>query len=197
MTAMWRNMIKPNDVDVVAPDGSVRCRVKAYYSGKQFIIDDMAVDVRPGDEIRRLLPNGNEEAFVVEDPKFFNAGRVAPHYQIVISRRGNFPRHSGGNYSVNVSGANSRVNIGSTDNSTNTITGGSFFGDLRHAINNGIADEGKRSELTAYVGEIEKATNQRSFLTAYQGLISTAADHVTVLTPFLPALMEMVIRLAP
>lgn len=116
----WRNVTSPDDVDIVAPDGLVRSRVKAYYSGKQFIIDDMSVDVRPDDEIRRLLPNGREETFVVTDPKYYSDGPFGPHYQVAIVRRGVFDRRTGGHYTINVSGPNSRVNLGSTDNSTNT-----------------------------------------------------------------------------
>lgn len=114
-------MIPPDDIDVVAPDGSVRSHVKGYYSGKQFIIDDMRVDVREGDEIRRLLPNGREEAFVVTDPKFYKDGHFGSHYQVAIRRRGEFDKHTGGNYTINVSGHNSRVYVGSTDNSSNTV----------------------------------------------------------------------------
>jgi len=124
MTQPWK-IITPDDIDVVAPDGSVRCRVKGYYSGKQFIIDDMSVDIRPEDEIRRLLPNGREEAFVVGDPKFYRNGPFGSHYQVVISRRGTFDRHRGGNYSVTIhgTGAGSQVNVATTGSSqTSQIT---------------------------------------------------------------------------
>ncbi|NKJ23850.1 hypothetical protein [Dyella sp. SG609] len=114
-------MISPDDIDVVAPDGSVRSRVKGYFSGKQFIIDDMTVDVREGDEIRRSLPNGREEAFVVTDPKFYKNGHFGSHYQVSVARRGVFDKSSGDKYTINVSGHNSRVNVGSTDNSSNTV----------------------------------------------------------------------------
>ncbi len=115
------NIIKPDDIDVVAPDGQVRSHVKGYYNGELFIIDDMTVDVRPGDEIRRLLPNGREETFVVGDPKFYNDGPFVSHYQVSITPRGVFDRHTGGNYTINLSGSNARVNIGSTDNSVNDV----------------------------------------------------------------------------
>lgn len=115
------SIISPDDIDVVAPDGSVRSSVKGYFSGKQFVIDDMSVDVREGDEIRRTLPNGREEAFVVTDPTCYTAGHFGPHYQVAVTRRGIFDKHVGGNYTINVSGNNSRVNVGSTDNSSNTV----------------------------------------------------------------------------
>lgn len=115
------SMISPDDIDVVAPDGSVRSRVKGYFSGKQFIIDDMTVDVREGDEIRRALPNGREEAFVVTDPKFYKDGHFGSHYQVSVARPRVFDKPSGGNYTISVSGENSRVNVGSTDNSFNTV----------------------------------------------------------------------------
>jgi hypothetical protein len=78
----WKSTSTPEKIDVVSPEGAVRCSVTGYYGGNIFIIDDMKADVRPGDEIRRSLPNGNEEVFTVEDPKFFRAGPFGDHYQV-------------------------------------------------------------------------------------------------------------------
>ena len=90
----WKS-IKPDLIDIVSPEGEVRSRVNGYYGGSTFFIDDMNVDVRPGDEIRRRLPNGREEAFFVEDPKFYDS-HFGKHYQVKISRRGTFDPKTGG-----------------------------------------------------------------------------------------------------
>ena len=93
MVQPWKGLLKPDDIDIVAPDGTVRSRVKGYYSGNEFIIEDMNVDVQTGDEIRRLLPNGKEETFVVENTKFYHGGPFGSHYQVSISRPRQFERH--------------------------------------------------------------------------------------------------------
>jgi hypothetical protein len=62
----WRKLTNPQAIDIVASDATVRCRGDSFYSGSTFTIDDMSVDVQPGDEIRRLLPNGRSIGREVE-----------------------------------------------------------------------------------------------------------------------------------
>jgi len=192
MTQPWK-MIKPDDIDIVAPDGTVRSRVKGYYSGKQFIIDDMSVDVRVDDEIRRLLPNGREEAFRVTDPKFYD-GPFGKHYQVSISRPQNFAPHQGGNYSINVAGANSRVNIGSSDSSIN-VANENVVENIRQALGTAVEDAQHREELERLLSHIATAKDKGSFTAAYQQFITSAANHMTILAPFLPALTNILTHL--
>ena len=187
----WREMIKPDNVDVVAPDGTIRCQTKAYFSGKMFVVDDMAADLRPGDDIRRLLPNGNEDVFRIDDPTFHKAGNFAAHYQVKVSRIGAFPAHTGGNYNITLQGPNSRVNIQSTDNSTN-ISKGTVLSELKDAIEAAVKNDAERATMLAYVSAIDRSHDQDSFLRAYQSFIASAANHMTIIAPFLPALAAMV-----
>lgn len=191
MPRPWRSLAKPEDVDVVAPDGSVRCRVTAYYAGTMFTVEDMTADIQPGDEIRRLLPNKKEDVFNVDDPQFFNAGGFGPHYQIKVSRKGTFLRHTSGNYTITVSGTNSRVNINSSDNSTNTSLTGDIFNDLRRAVECGVPDASTRKAIIKNIDEAEKMNGRDGFLQAYQAIISSAANHMTIVSPFLPALTKL------
>jgi hypothetical protein len=191
MIQPWKELCESDEIDIVAPDGTVRCRVIGYYSGTEFIIEDMTADVRPGDEIRRMLPNGREEAFVVQDPKYYGGGPFGPHYQVKIRRGGVYPKHTGGNYTIHVSGSNSRVNIDSTDRSINTVVGGDVFNQLRKALDDGIGDEGDREKLKNLVNQVEAARDQKSFTASYQALIASAANHMTIIAPFLPGLTEL------
>jgi len=191
MSQPWTELCEPEKIDIVAPDGTVRCRVIGYYSGRQFIIDDTKADVRAGDEIRRLLPNGREEAFIVEDPKYYGSGPFGPHYQVKIGRGIVFPKQTGGNYNIRVTGPNSRVNINSTDQSINTVVGGGLFEQIRGALDEGIRSEGEREQLKRLLNEIEAARDRKSFASSYQALIASAADHMTIIAPFLPALTDL------
>jgi hypothetical protein len=154
----------------------------------------MKADVRKGDEIRRLLPNGREEAFVVQDPKYYRNGTFGSHYQVKIGRPDIFPKHTGGNYNIHISGPNSRITIHSTDQSNNTVAGGNVFNELRAALSNGIKDEGEREKLNRLLNDIETARDKKSFTGSYQALIASAAEHMTILAPFLPALAELLKR---
>jgi hypothetical protein len=191
-------MLKPSDIDIVGPDGTVRCQVKGYYAGtgKEFIIDDMKVDVRVGDEIRRLLPNGKEEAFIVEDPKYIDSDDFGEHYRVSISRPQTFERHKGGNYHISVSGTNSRVNIKSHDSSSNLSVHGTVYDEIRQTLAERVSDDNKLSELKSLLQQIETARDQPSFLKAYQIFIAATADHITILTPFLPALTNLMTQFA-
>jgi hypothetical protein len=187
----WKKLTEPDDIEVISPEGQVRCVVKGYYSGSQFVIDDMKADVRAGDEIRRKLPNGKDDVFLVEDPKFFRDGHFGSHYQVKVSRRGSFDHHTGGNFNIRVSGNNSRVNVGSTDNSTNVVTNNKLFSDVRHTIASGVSDEASRIALNGALAELEHAQSKDTFAKAYQNFIALAADHIAVLTPFLPAITQL------
>lgn len=184
----WKGMIEPDAVDIVSPEGEVRCRVQAYYAGNMFVTDDMSVDVRPGDEIRRRLPNGNEEAFHVDDPKFYGSGGFGKHYQIKVSRQKVHPPKTGGNYAVHVSGANARVNIHSTDNSTNIVHTVSVFNDAREIVAKTALQPARVEEVGSQIDAMEAARTQPKFVEAYQKFIGLTADHIAVFGPIIAAL---------
>ena len=96
---------------------------------------------------------------------------------------------------VQVSGPNARVNINSTDRSTNVAVGGNVFASLREAIQRDVADAGERERLGPLVDALESAKDRTSFMSAYQKLIASAADHMTVLAPLLPALTNLLTNL--
>jgi hypothetical protein len=101
-------------------------------------------------------------------------------------------RRSAG-HTINVSGPNARVNLQSTDRSTNAVvSGNSVFNQLHQAVNDGVADEGERVRLNTLISEMEKAIDQKSFTAGYQAFITSAANHMTILTPMLPALTQLI-----
>jgi len=158
-------------------------------------IDDPTVHIVAGDEIRRVLPNGREEVFSVVDPAFYEAfGLIAAHYQVAISRKGEFERGKGGYY-INVTGEHSRINISSIDNSINSYGENSpLFGQIREAIERGVEDPEIRKRASAALDQMKSAKEKASFITGYQEFVSCLANHVTVIAPFLPALTEFLSR---
>lgn len=191
MMAPWRSLSKAEPVRIVAPDGSERCRTQAYFAGNVFIVEDMKADMQAGDELRRLLPNGKDDVYRITDPALYDTGRLPAHYQVKVSRKGTYD-HDAGGYKISVTGPNSRVNLNSTDNSTNISYSGDVFGDMRNAIQTGVADPAKRCEIIAAIDEAEQAKGGPKFLSAYQKVVGVAADHLGLLGPFLPALTSMI-----
>jgi hypothetical protein len=60
---------------------------------------------------------------------------------------------------------------------------------------NGIR-EPDRTEILTILDALEAAQNQPSFLQRYTEFISFASNHVTVIAPFMPALAELLRKIA-
>jgi hypothetical protein len=92
------------------------------------------------------------------------------------------------NQTFNVHGPNARVNIDSTDNSTNMVCQGAPFSELRKAIESGISDAVERAAVLERLSDLELATDRESGAKRYQAFIASAANHIAIIGPFLPAL---------
>lgn len=92
------------------------------------------------------------------------------------------------NHTINVSGSNARVNVNSTDSSTNTVNQGISFAELRKAIEVGVADGVERAAILESLAGLESATDKESGLKRYQAFITSAHHHMALLGPYLPAL---------
>ncbi len=180
--------MKPNaSVTIVDREGNIRANTRALIAGSELaVIEDVSLTIEPGDEIRRVLPNGQEEAFEVIDPVFYDVGvgRIRKHYQVKMRRKGTFSPHTGGNYNIHVSGQNARVNIASQDSSQNYAVEAGTFCELRDVIQQGVSDEAERERLHALVRAMEAEKNKPGFAAAYQQFVASAANHVPLLAPF-------------
>lgn len=180
-----------SDFEVISPDGEVRSSGEGTFQGNRIFVPDVRVQVITGDEIRRRLPSGVDDVFEVVDPRFHDQVRNLPaHLEIHVRRKGAFPHHQGGHFNISVTGANARVNVGSTDNSTNVVAHHAVFNELVGAIRQGVPEPAQEA-LVASVREMESSQGKPGFIPAYQRFMSSAADHMTVIAPFLPALSAL------
>jgi hypothetical protein len=88
----------------------------------------------------------------------------------------------------NVHGSNARVNIDSTDNSTNVVHQGVPFEEIRKSIEAGVADAGERATMLTALADLQSASDQESGSKKYQAFIASAHHHMALLGPYLPAL---------
>lgn len=181
-----------DEIQIIGSDGKVRSTTNAMVHAAEAILPDGNVQIFAGDEIRRTLPNGVEEAFEVIDPVFCKAFHgITAHYQVKIRRKGQFPKGQGGNYVFNLSGPNSRVNINSQDNSQNIVSENSVFNDIKKAIENGVQNSDEKEKILALISAMEKqASDKGGFLKAYQEFMASLSNHVSIIAPFLPALSK-------
>jgi hypothetical protein len=182
---------KTHPCQIVAPDGSVRSSSQAQFTGDLIIIEGKDTVILPGDEIRRILPNGTDETFEVINPIFYDTGVMRPHFQVKVRRKGTFQHGQGGNYTINISGANARVNIASTDKSTNVMIQGDVFGNIEAALRAKVTDQGQLDQILSSLNELKNQRGQSGCIAAYQKFMAVAADHIGIVAPFLPALTAM------
>lgn len=105
-------------VTIERQDGTRFENVAATLPGDDVIfVPDITLPIAPGDSILRLVPSGLVERYIVINPELF--GSFGPkHYQVKVRREGAKTSGSPG-YIFHINGSHSRVNIKSTDNSTN------------------------------------------------------------------------------
>jgi hypothetical protein len=188
-----QGMLPTSSCDIVSSAGELIATTNAAILPKIIIVLDTKIPISVGDEIRRKLPSGQDETFEVTDPTFFQEFEgTQAHYQLKYRRKGTFPHGAGGNYTVHVSGHNSRVNIASTDRSTNVVVEGDVFGNLTAALRKDVAAGPKLDRLLASIEEMRNEQKSPSFAAAYQKFVSISADHLGIIAPFLPALASFI-----
>jgi hypothetical protein len=92
-----------------------------------------------------------------------------------------------------VSGNNNRWLENSEDHSVNVVTQSSdqIFANLRQEIESQIPAGEQRTEILERLSALEQAQNSPSFAARYTQFIAAAANYVTIITPFIPALTEI------
>lgn len=92
-----------------------------------------------------------------------------------------------------VHGPNSRVNVGSTDQSINTVLvhPDEVFTKLGDALTVAIANHEEQTEILQRLSALEAARGTPSFSERLGTFLAFAANWTTVITPFLPALAEI------
>lgn len=90
-------------------------------------------------------------------------------------------------------GANSRVNVASTDQSVNTVfvQPNEVFAKIRTEIKAAIADAAEREEVLRRLADLEEAQGTPLFTERLGTFLAFAANWTTVIMPFLPALTEL------
>jgi len=175
-------------------DGRFFDSIKAGVQPKVILVADVTLPIEEKDKIIRLLPSGVKEIFVVTDPGYqAGIGGIKPHYQIKYRRESEIDKKvAPQNITYNVSGPNARINIGSTDSSTNISNSEKLFTEIRELLTARIADQDERTSLLSKVDELEASQGTKGYVSKYQQFMAQAANHMTVLAPILPALANLI-----
>ena len=149
----------------------------------------------------RQQPSGIVDVFTVVDSGFQQEFHGIPsHYQSKVRKNTaaspSRPRPAAGPQVVyNLIGQNARVNIQSSDSSTNVVNVESalLFDNLREVIRTSSLDSTVVQQLLQNVGAMQSAVGTKTFGEHYKEFIAVAADHMTLVAPFLPALTQLLL----
>jgi hypothetical protein len=198
-------LINQDSIDLLKQDGATVAGIRAtvassdliVFSAKQQGIAEL-VRVDPNDLLVRKTSVG-EETYQVIDPVFYEQG-LGPrgaHYQCKVKKLG-LPEATAAiqHITYNVSGPNARVNVNSTDNSTNIANIDSqvdqHIGDLREAINtSGLNAEQMREALEivdAVKAQFEAGKPKRSVVMAMLSAIPAVGKIAAAITALISIL---------
>lgn len=93
---------------------------------------------------------------------------------------------------INIGQITGKVNINSTDNSTNiTITSSPIFSGLVEAISKSAIEEQQKTQLLARVDAMKQTEGTPRFVQKYKDFMQNAANHMTVISPFVSGLAAL------
>lgn len=189
----------PDRVKVVKKNGQTFDNVTALVDRGKIMFPDTSVPIEDGDRVTRALPGNAAERYTVVDSGFVKGIMgLSDHYQSVVRKDGadaHLERPISSQTIVyNVIGAQARVNVQSTDSSTNVISVNTetLFSSMREAVaaKSDLQDD-VRTLLLARIDAMESEADAPSFASRYAEFMSSAADHLQVFGAFLPALSQL------
>jgi hypothetical protein len=96
-------------------------------------------------------------------------------------------------HAINIGQIHGKVNINSTDNSTIiSIDSSSIYTGISEAITKSTIEEDLKVQLLRQIDEMKYSEGTQSFLQKYKDFMQNAANHMTVISPFIPALSSLI-----
>jgi hypothetical protein len=188
------HLFKTDKIDIFKQDGSlVKANVPAQVDRKTIVISDVSIPIECGYSIKRLLPAGIVEEYVVEDPGFDQGMHpMKPQYCVIVRRKDAISRPPT-SISYHVTGVGARLNIGTYDSSHNVIfqqgSPTELFEQLRKVA--AALPESDREAIFQSIGDMEDVQGKPTFLDRYTDFMALIASHVTVFAPMIPALTAL------
>lgn len=176
-------------------NGEIYPNIKADVQKNKIFIFDSKLPIEEGDRLVRTLSNGLEESYIVVDRGFYEEfDSFDAHYQCDVQKESSMQYKEWASSITNhFYGANSRVNIGSTDNSSNifNMNQNTVFDELRAVISENISSKSDSKILLEIVDGMEETKGTPLFIDKYKSFMESAANHMSVISPLLPALTQL------
>ncbi|QLH51698.1 MAG: hypothetical protein HWD57_19275 [Candidatus Accumulibacter cognatus] len=122
----------------------------------------------------------------------YSPAAVAATLCLELSTMKNEASTPAGPLTIHVGGVNTRVNLHSNDNSTNTYIASevTVFENLRSIVAEHAPAELK-AEFLERIQSMEQSVGKPTFTSRYNDFIQSAANHIAIFTPLLPALSAL------
>lgn len=164
-------------------------------SKKAFVGFYPETDIKPGDWIRGVVSNNY---LFIEDIKtdvvHGKAFQLKGYYLTEVEYKRISEKNEKITIIYNLNGTNSRVNNNSNDQSINVVnmSPSDLFDEIRKVLKENISDEAELNYLREIINEMENSQNTNTFNQLYTKFITSAANHMTLISPFIPALSQMI-----
>jgi hypothetical protein len=154
---------------------------------------DVHFPVEEGDTLYRELSNGSIEEYVVIDRGYHDREPKKPRFQMEVLKKGTLElKRSFSTPSISITGDHSRVLINSQDNSINfDLTKDNIFQTIRDELVGKLVVQNDLEIVLKKLDELEEAKDTGTFKDRYLEFISAVANHITIISPFLPALQKL------
>lgn len=180
-------------IRIISKDGNnTSANLKAHVTPVKISLYDLSVDIFEGDFVERDLPNNRAERYEILEANYHDKFQVIPAHYILKVRKTTAIKPSNQTKTVyNLHGNNSRVYNHSQDHSSNIIneSNNNVFNQLKQVVNDNI---GENTILLTLLSEMEEAKGKPNYLDKYSAFIANAANHMTLITPFIPALTAFI-----
>ena len=187
------NQFARDVVTIVKPNGNKIENVMANVQAKKIFINNKTIPLEDGDKIIRTLPTGVTESYIVLDNGFYHGGNGLPggYQATVIKESANSNSANPSNTIVyNINANNSNINVNPNNSYiNNSIYEENIFTKIRTELDAKITDDNLKNKILPLLSDLEQSRGTDTFSIKYNAFISSLANHMTIIAPFIPALM--------
>lgn len=195
MRSMLRNM-QTEIVELLKPNGQVINGIVALVGSNTITTEDINLPLEEGDKFIRTLPNEKKEVYLVINRGFSRGGfTIPPFYKAKVQKEceESLSKVVSQTTIVNNYGQYSKTNLNSVDNSVNNHNNQSeIFSELRK-LACGIPEE-HRLNIIKSIDDMENNCGKQGFVEKYNSFIKNAANHMTVFSPLIPMLTNLLVN---
>ena len=182
-----------NDKFALLKNGQlVKDGIKGRIADNKIITFDIEPKFQKNDLLLRALPNGLEEIYVIDEPKFNTGiGGIKSFFEIVVHNnnqqpdtKANIINHYNTTHNT-ITGNNNNFNMNSPGSTF--INNPTLFDSLKLVIEQQVSEK-EKEKLLDIVDRMSKSQTKDDYISCYNTFIQAIANHMSILATFIPQL---------